>query len=89
MKPVDVSNNDWVEALFIGIPRWTSKENILSDEKVHVFLQRGERPCFIFLLENGCLVRGQWMGVADYGVEKYIKTNKDRYLGMGVFHNIH
>lgn len=88
MKPVDVSNDDWVEALFIGIPRWTSSENIFSDEKVHVFLQRGERPCFIFLLENGCLVRGKWMSKNDYNIESYIESNKNRYLGIGVFHSI-
>jgi hypothetical protein len=86
MKPVDVSDKDWEEALLTGVPvnKWDSS---MPKTLVHVFLQRGERPRWIFLLENGCLVRGKCIP-KDSVMQEYIDKNKDRYLGIGVFHNV-
>ena len=87
MKPVDVSDKDWEEALFTGIPA-NKKDDDLPKEFVHVFLQRNQRPRYIFLLENGCLVRGNYLRKNSDNRQQYINRHKDRYLGIGIFHNI-
>ncbi len=86
MKPVDVSDRDWERALLIDAPvnKWDSR---MPRDPVHVFLQRDERSCYIYLLENGCLVRGKYMSM-DYDIKEHIKEHIDRYLGVGVFHNL-
>lgn len=84
MKPAEVSDKDWEEALVID----TSPDSmgIRTTEPVHIFLQRGETPGYIFLLENGCLVRGKYMRTDDENIKSYIERNKDRYLGIGYSH---
>jgi hypothetical protein len=87
MKPADVSDEDWEEALFIE-PHPPDTGGVRISEPVHVFLQRRVRVPHIYLLENGCLVRGKYMYTDDYGVGKYIESNKDRYLGIGYLHSM-
>lgn len=87
MKPANISDEDWEEALFTGIPS-NVPDSSRPEEPVHVFLQRGESSCYIYLLEDGCLVRGKYLVETVYDIQGYIENNKDRYLGMGVFHNV-
>jgi len=85
MKPANVSDEDWEEALVID-PQPLYAVGSGRGEPVHVFLQRGVKVPYIYLLENGCLVRGKYMHTDDYEVGKYIESNKDRYLGIGYSH---
>lgn len=85
MKPANVSDKDWEEALFID-PHPPDTGGARAAEPVYVFLQRGVRVPYIYLLENGCLVRGKYMWTDDPGVRAYIESNKDRYLGIGYPH---
>lgn len=85
MKPANVSDKDWEEAL-VTDPHPPDTGGIRTAEPVHVFLQRGAKVPYIYLLENGCLVRGKYMHTDDYEVGKYIESNKDRYLGIGYSH---
>ncbi len=85
MKPENVSKEDWEEALVTGAPP-SYPVATKAKKPVHVFLQRGEKPPFIFLLENGCLVRGKLVSVDAYNIRNYIENNKDRYLGIGYPH---
>lgn len=85
MKPENVSKEDWEEALITGTS-YPDTTVTYSKDPVHVFLQRGAKVAFIFLLENGCLVRGKYMRTDDYEVGRHIESNKDRYLGIGYPH---